>query len=78
VIVSDADNALRRGIQGSFGDIELEHRQCEWHLGRKLRQHLPDPVLADAKHPISRGLIDAFHTPEAWSRLDQAIRGAGR
>ncbi len=74
VIVSDADNALRRAIQGSFGDTELEHRQCEWHLGRKLRQHLPDLVLADAKHPITRALIDAFHSLEAWSRLDQAIR----
>ncbi|MGI8903887.1 MAG: hypothetical protein ACR2IP_09585 [Solirubrobacteraceae bacterium] len=72
--MTDADNALALAIQSSFGDTGPEHRQCEWHLGRKLRQHLPDELLADPKHPISRGLIDAFHTPEAWSRLDQAIR----
>jgi hypothetical protein len=74
VIVSDADNALALAIQGVFGDVGVEHRQCEWHLGRKLREHLPDEVLADQRHPITRALLDAFHNPRAWSALEQAIR----
>ena len=73
VIVSDADNALALTISNLFGD-EVEHRQCEWHLGRKLRQHLPDEILADRSHPISRALLDAFHSPEAWDKLEHAIR----
>ena len=72
VIVSDADNALALVIRNLFGD-EIEHRQCEWHLGRKLRQHLPDEILADRSHPISRALPDAFHSLEAWDRLEHAI-----
>lgn len=74
VIVSDAGNALPLAIQSVFGDAELEHRQCEWHLGRKLREHLPDAILADQRHPISRALLDAFHNQRAWRALDQAIR----
>jgi hypothetical protein len=61
-------------IGGAFGDTGVEHRQCEWHLGRKLRYHLPDELLADPKHPITRALHGAFHTPEAWATLDHAIR----
>src|SRR5205085_3410952 len=73
VIVSDADNALALTIRNLFGD-EAEHRQCEWHLGRKLRQHLPDEILDDRVHPISRALLDAFQSLEGWDRLEQAIR----
>lgn len=73
VIVSDADNALPLAIQSVFVDVVPEHRQCEWHLGRKLRYHLPDQLLADPKHPIARALPDAFHTLQAWTRLEQAI-----
>jgi hypothetical protein len=73
VIVSDADNALALTIRNLF-DGEVEHRQCEWHLGRKLRQHLPDEILADRGHPISRALPDAFHSLEAWDKLEHAIR----
>lgn len=47
VIVSDADHALALAIRSVFGESGIEHRQCEWHLGRKLRYHLPDEVLAD-------------------------------
>jgi hypothetical protein len=74
VIVSDADHALARAVQSVFGESGTEHRQCEWHLGRKLRYHLPDPVLANREHPITRALRDAFHTLEAWTRLEDAIR----
>ena len=35
VIVTDADNALALVIGNVFADVEIEHRQCEWHLGRK-------------------------------------------
>jgi hypothetical protein len=74
VVVSDADNALALAIPSVFGDALAEHRQCEWHLGRKLRQHVPDAILDDHKHPITRALPSAFHTPQAWRTLDQAIR----
>jgi hypothetical protein len=73
VIVSDADNALALAVESMFGDA-VEHRQCEWHLGRKLRQHLPDEILADRRHPITLALPDAFHSLKAWDRLDSAIR----
>ena len=74
VIVTDADNALALAIGSGFGDVEIEHRQCEWHLGRKLRQHLPDAILTDPGHLITRALPDAFHSLDAWARLDHAIR----
>jgi len=74
VIVSDADHALAAAIESAFGDAPVEHRLCEWHLGRKLREHLPDPILSDRDHPIPRALADAFHTPQAWDALTQAIR----
>ena len=73
VIVSDADNALTLTIRKLFGDA-VEHRQCEWHLGRKLRQHLPDEILAQRTHPITVALLDAFHSLERWDRLEHAIR----
>ena len=46
---------------------------CEWHLGRNLRQHLPDEILADRWHPITKALPDAFHSLNGWDRLEQAI-----
>ena len=72
VIVSDADHALACAIDAVFGHT-VEHRLCEWHLGRKLREHLPEAILDDRDHPITRALAGAFHTPQAWSALVQAI-----
>lgn len=59
VIVSDADNALACAIDSVFG-AGPEHRLCQWHLAHKLREHLPDAVLADREHPITRALPDAL------------------
>ena len=73
VIVSDADNALACAIKTVFGDSGPEHRLCEWHLGRKLREHLPAEILADRAHPITRALASAFHTPTDWRALVAAI-----
>ena len=73
VIVSDADNALACAIESVFGDAGPEHRLCEWHLGRKLREHLPEEILADREHPITRALATAFHTPADWRALADAI-----
>jgi hypothetical protein len=74
VLVSDADHALALAVRSVFGESGVEHRQCEWRLSRKLRFHLPDEVLADREHPITRALWTAFHTPEAWIGLEDAIR----
>lgn len=73
VIVSDADNALALAIWAAFGDT-VEHRQCEWHLGRKLREHLPEEILADPRHEITRALPGAFHDHRGWRTLDVSIR----
>lgn len=73
MIVSDADNALALAIHSLYGDT-IEHRQCEWHLGRELRQHLPDELLADRSHPITGALLEPFRSLEAWDRLEHAIR----
>jgi hypothetical protein len=73
VIVTDADNALAGAIQSVFADAGPAHRLCEWHPGRKLREHLPEPVLNDRDHPISRALAGAFHSAQAWNALVQAI-----
>jgi hypothetical protein len=75
VIVSDADHALACAVEGAFAGTPQapEHRLCEWHLSRKLRQHLPDEVLQDPAHPITRALPNAFHTPQAWRDLMDAI-----
>lgn len=72
VIVSDADNALLLAIKSVFDD-RVEHRLCEWHLGRKLREHLPAELLADGRHPIASTLPEAFRAPENWRRLQRAI-----
>jgi hypothetical protein len=73
VIVSDADNALALAIRTVFSD-RVEHRQCEWHLGRKLREHLPEEILADPRHQITRALQDAFHSDRGWRTLVVSIR----
>jgi hypothetical protein len=73
VIVTDADHALALAVKNIFGEA-VEHRLCEWHLGRKLREHVPDELLANGKHPVTRALADAFHSPQAWNALDHAIR----
>jgi hypothetical protein len=75
VIVSDADHALACAVESVFADAEQapEHRLCEWHLSRKLREHLPDSVLKDLAHPITRALPNAFHTTQAWADLLDAI-----
>lgn len=72
VIVSDADNALACAIESVFGEAGTEHRLCEWHLGRKLREHLPDELLEDREHPITRALGGAFRSPEGWRALVEA------
>jgi hypothetical protein len=72
VIISDADNALTLAIQNVFGE-QVEHRLCEWHLGRKLREHLPPELLQDGRHPIVCTLPEAFRSPENWRRLERAI-----
>jgi hypothetical protein len=73
VIVSDADTALACAIASAFGERGTEHRICEWHLGRKLREHLPDPVLEDRGNPITRALPGALRTAEGWQALIDAI-----
>ncbi|MHB8694905.1 MAG: transposase [Solirubrobacteraceae bacterium] len=73
VIVSDADNALALAIRSAFGDV-VEHRQCEWHLGRKLRYHLPEEILADPRHEITRALSGAFHDHRGWRTLVVSIQ----
>jgi hypothetical protein len=72
VIVSDADHAMACAIQSIFGE-DTEHRLCEWHLSRKLREHLPDTILGNHQHPISRALPHAFASPRAWEQLVGAI-----
>ncbi len=76
MIVSDADHALACAVQSVFGGAAQapEHRLCEWHLSRKLRQHLPDEILQDHGHPITRALPNAFHTPQAWCDPMDAIQ----
>jgi hypothetical protein len=78
VVVSDADHALACAIESVWSDTRPEHRLCEWHLGRKLREHLPGSILDDHRHPITRVLPGAFHTADAWTALDQAIRDEQR
>lgn len=79
VIVSDADHALARAISSAFGDAGTEHRVCEWHLGRKLREHLPDAVLEDRANPITSFLPSAFHGKEDWQSLvDEIAEQASR
>jgi len=73
VIVSDADKALACAIDTAFSSDAPEHRLCEWHLGRKLRDHLPDSLLADHTHPVTRALPAAFHSPTQWQQLTEAI-----
>lgn len=73
VVVSDADGAIARAVENVFVDDPPAHRQCEWHLGRKLREHLPDEILSDREHPISRAIGSAFHTEQAWDALVEAI-----
>ena len=73
VIVSDADKALACAIDTVFATTAPEHRLCEWHLGRKLRDHLPDSLLADHAHPVTRALPAAFHGPAQWQQLTDAI-----
>jgi len=73
VVVSDADKALACAIETTFTAAAPEHRLCEWHLGRKLRDHLPDTLLADHTHPVTRALPAAFHSPRAWRELTDAI-----
>lgn len=72
VIVSDAGHALACAIESVFGRVP-EHRLCEWHLGRKLREHIPDEPLDNPGHPIARALPEAFHSPEGWCALLEAI-----
>jgi hypothetical protein len=73
VIVSDADHALACAIRSVFGERGPEHRLCEWHLGRKLREHLPEEALEDRSHPVARALPGAFRSPEQWEALLAAI-----
>jgi hypothetical protein len=73
VIVSDADNALACAVASVFGERGTEHRTCEWHLGRKLREHLPNPILEDRDNPIARALPGALRTAEGWQALIDEI-----
>ncbi len=73
VILSDADKALACAIDTVFATTAPEHRLCEWHLGRKLRDHLPDSLLADHRHRVTRALPAALHSPARWRELTDAI-----
>jgi hypothetical protein len=74
VIISDADHALACAIESVFGDAAPEHRLCEWHLGRKLREHLPDEIVDDRDQPITRALDGAFRSPRAGTRSSRRLR----
>jgi hypothetical protein len=79
VIVSDADTALACAVASVFGAAGTEHRVCEWHLGRKLREHLPDAVLEDRANPLTSSLSGAFRSKEGWRDLvDEVAQGASR
>ena len=73
VIISDADKALACAIDTVFATTAAEHRLCEWHLGRKVRDHVPDSLLADHAHPVTRALPGAFHSTAQWRELIEAI-----
>lgn len=64
-------------MSSAFGQCGTEHRICEWHLGRKLREHLPDPILEDRDNPIARALPAAFRSAEGWQGLIDEIAGQG-
>ena len=70
----DAEAAVARAVLfADFGE-QVEHRICEWHLERKLRYHLPEALLADRGHPLTRALDGAFKNGRCQRMLACALK----
>jgi hypothetical protein len=74
IVVSDMDPAIARAVAELFP--EAEHRWSEFHLKRSIENALPDRILSDGDHPVTKAFEFAFTAPNNCAALEVAIRDA--
>jgi Transposase, Mutator family len=74
VVVSDMDAAIGRAVAELFPDAE--HRWSEFHLKRSLENSLPERVLEDDDHPVSKAFEFAFTAPNNYATFEAAVQAA--
>ena len=74
VVVSDMDAAIGRAVAELFPDAE--HRWSEFHLKRSLQNSLPERVLEDDDHPVSKAFEFAFTAPSNYAGFEAAVHAA--
>lgn len=74
VVVSDMDAAIGRAVAELFPDAE--HRWSEFHLKRSLENSLPERVLEDEHHPVSKAFEFAFTAPSNYATIEAAVQAA--
>jgi len=74
VVVSDMDSAIARAVAELFPTAE--HRWSEFHLKRSVANALPERVLADAAHPVTKALEFAFTAVPNYTAFERAVREA--
>jgi hypothetical protein len=74
IVVSDMDSAIARAVVEQFPTAE--HRWSEFHLKRSVANALPERVLADAAHPVTKALEFAFTAVPNYRAFERAVREA--
>ncbi len=77
VVITDMDHGLRLGVGRAFVDANGElpdMRIGEWHLGRSLRNRLPDSLAADHTNVVMQRLGPAFSEPARWHAFIAAVQ----
>ena len=74
IVVSDMDSAIARAVVELFPTAE--HRWSEFHLKRSVANALPERVLADAAHPVTKALEFALTAVLNYRAFERAVREA--
>jgi hypothetical protein len=74
IVVSDMDAAIGRAVAELFPNAE--HRWSEFHLKRSLENSLPERVLAEDDHPVSKAFEFACTAPTNYASFEAAVRAA--
>jgi hypothetical protein len=74
VVVSDMDSAIARAVAELFPDAE--QRWSEFHLKRSAVNALPERVLVDAAHPVTKALEFAFTAVPNYRAFENAVKEA--
>lgn len=76
LIVADGGRVLPAAqlVFPRHGDPAPDFRRCEWHLGKNIRDKLPEYIRDDPKHPLMIALATAFLRVADWQMFSSMAK----